>query len=316
MRSFGELVEQVGARKLLLAVGGVVGGAALLVGAIALTRPSTTTDTTPIVEPSEALASEPIPLNDDELTFDSGARPVSTDVRLKTPGVLTACVDSPFPPFLYSKQSDGEDLSGIDVDLITALATNNQLTPAFVETPFDGVFDALDAGTCDVIASSVAITDDRKRAFDFTEPYFTVRQSVLMRSVGADGTVGPAIRSLDELRGKNVVVQTATPATILLSKAGVKATEYRGRAEMIKALDAGTVDAIVADSSVNGFDAHESDGAFVVTALLGDSEHYGFVVAKDNPVLTSTLDASLARLRDRGLLRKVLERYLPASAIA
>ena len=72
---------------------------------------------------------------------------------------------------------------------------------------------------------------------------------------------------------------------------------------------------MVADAPINGFDAVKPGSGVAVSALLdGDEEKYAYVVAKSNPVLTDTLNKSLKRVRDRGLLRKVIVRYVGAVA--
>jgi polar amino acid transport system substrate-binding protein len=292
--------------------------AALVVGLSACTStPKRAPDaTSPVAEVSEAIVTEVEPEEELELTFDSAAQPVSTEVRLVTSGTLTACVDSPYAPFLYSKQSDGEDLSGIDVDVVTAIASNNKLTPVFVEVPFETIFDALKRGTCDVVASAVPATPLRKRTFDFSTPYFRMSQSLLVRS-GQLATFS----SLDALSGKFVGVQTATiGADRVRSEApntGVLIKEFAGRREMLSELKAGKIDAVLADSSINGFDAEESDGALVVSALLsGGEEDYSLVIDPTNPVLTETINRSLQRLTERGLLRKIAIRYVGSRALS
>jgi polar amino acid transport system substrate-binding protein len=271
--------------------------------------------TTPIAEVSAAVVTEVEPEEDLELTFDSAAQPVSTEVRLITKDTLTACVDSPYAPFLYSKQSDGEDLSGIDVDVVTAIASNNKLTPAFVEVPFETIFTALKDGRCDIVASAVPSTPLRKRAFDFSDPYFRSSQSVLVRT--AQFTTYPSLQSLN---GKYVGVQAATlGADRIRAEApntGVLIKEFPGRREMLAELKAGNIEAVLADSAINGYEAEESDGAFVVSALLtGGEEDYSLVVDPTNPVLTETINKSLQRLTERGLLRKILIRYIGSRAV-
>lgn len=264
-------------------------------------RPPTTTATVSLPEP---------PNEELELTFDSAAQPVSTEVRLVSPGLLTACVDSPFPPFAYSQQSDGEDLSGIDIDLITAIASNNKLGVAFVETAFDRIFDSLNNGTCDVVAAAVPVSDVHKRAYEFTNPYFQMSQSLLVR-VGDRAT----LNSIASLRGKKVGVQRATLGELrareLQSSSGFFTQQFSGRFELLAALRDASVDAIIGDVSANGFDAHESDGVLVVSARLrGGEENYAFVVSPTNPVLTKTMNDSLARLNERGLPRKIFARHI------
>jgi polar amino acid transport system substrate-binding protein len=269
-----------------------------------------------VAEGSVTPVTEFVPEEQLELTFDSAAQPVSTEVRLVTPNTLTACVASPFPPFAYSKQSDGEDLSGIDVDVVTAVASNNKLTPAFVETPFDGIFKALTERKCDVIASAVPITEARKRTYEFTVPYFRMAQSILVRSAQLT-----TYTSLETLRGKTVGTQRATAGMELLQRdtkqSGLLVKEFASRFEMLEALKNGEVDAVVGDSPLNGFDAEESNGSLAVAALLaGREEEYALVVDPTNPVLTKTLNSSLQRLTDRDLLRKIIVRYIGSRAMS
>ncbi len=47
--------------------------------------------------------------------------------------------------------------------------------------PFDGILGNLASGTCDVVASSVTITEEREQEVDFTEPYFDADQSLLVK---------------------------------------------------------------------------------------------------------------------------------------
>ena len=262
---------------------------------------------------TSALVAVTTTTEDPELAFDSLAESLSTDVRLLTPGTLTACIDSPFPPFEYSKQSDGEDLSGIDIDILSALAKNNKLAVAFVETPFENIFQALREGRCDVIASAVPVTPTRAKSFDFTRTYLTVRQSLLVRATDSRTYV-----SLDSLAGKTIGVQTGSVASARFRAhpaTGVTVLEFPGRFEMLAALRVSQLDALIADSPINGFEADQSDGALAVSAIFdGDEQRYAFVVAKNNPVLTSSLNASLAKLADRGLLRKTIVGYIGSTA--
>src|SRR3954471_20279629 len=72
-------------------------------------------------------------------------------------GKLTVCSDIPYAPFEYE---EGGDLKGIDVDLVKGIAEKVDLEAKFRDTDFDGIFASLAAGNCDVIASSVSITDE------------------------------------------------------------------------------------------------------------------------------------------------------------
>ena len=50
-----------------------------------------------------------------------------------------------------------------------------------IDSEFDGILGNLAAGTCDVVASSLTITEERQAEVDFTEPYFAADQSLLVK---------------------------------------------------------------------------------------------------------------------------------------
>jgi ABC-type amino acid transport substrate-binding protein len=127
--------------------------------------------------------------------------------------------------------------------------------------------------------------------------------------------------SVETLRGKTVGAQRATIGMAQLQrdskKFGVVVKEFAGRFEMLESLKKSEIEAIIGDSPVNGFDSEESNGSFVVSALLaGGEEDYALVVDPTNPILTKTLNSSLQRLADRDLLRKIVVRYIGSRAMS
>ena len=48
----------------------------------------------------------------------------------------------------------------------------------FVNTPWEGIFNALAQGDRDMVVSAVTITDERKQTMDFSTPYFDARQLI------------------------------------------------------------------------------------------------------------------------------------------
>ena len=83
-------------------------------------------------------------------------------VKTAKNGKLVVCSDIPYAPFEYYTNGADGDVTGIDVDILNGIAKEVGLTTDYIKTPFDGIFAALAAGSCDMIASSVSITPDRK----------------------------------------------------------------------------------------------------------------------------------------------------------
>ena len=88
---------------------------------------------------------------------------------LKESGVLKVGTEGTYSPFSFH-DADG-DLTGYDVEVITAVADELGLEVEFSETTWDSIFAGLEAERYDVIANQVTVNDERRAKYDFTEPY-------------------------------------------------------------------------------------------------------------------------------------------------
>ncbi len=236
------------------------------------------------------------------------------EIKLISVGKVTVCSDIPYAPFEYYENGADGDVIGIDAELVNAITADNGLTADFIKTPFDGIFAALSAGSCDIIASSVSITEERKAANDFTDPYFTIQQTILVNSADA-----ATLNDTPALKGKKVGAQAGTTGADFAkaegAKNGFEVTEFQGADEMIAAIKAGQVDAVIQDSPINGYAATQSNGELVVSKIFaGAGEAYGFVVPKSNPALRDAMNASLTELQDSGKYKEIISKYLGAAA--
>ena len=234
-------------------------------------------------------------------------------VKTATAGKLVVCSDIPYAPFEYYTNGADGAVTGIDVDILNGIAGTIGLTTEYIKTPFDGIFAALKSGSCDMIASSVSITPERKQANDFTNGYFKIQQTILVRSADA------ALNDLPALKGKTVGAQAGTTgstfATAGASANGYTVKDFQGADDLVTALKAGQVDAVIQDSPINGYAATKSSGELVVSKIFdGEGEEYGFVVPKDNPGLTAALNTGLDTIRADGSYKAILTKYLGAAA--
>jgi len=224
-------------------------------------------------------------------------------------GVLTVCSDVPYPPFEFV---DPEGLeTGFDLDLLTEVAQRNDLQLVVVDRPFPDIFDDLDAGLCDVVASAVTITAERERAADFTDPYFDADQSLLVRAV--DQARFPTLASL---AGARVGVQAETTGAAYAAEhapVGAEVVPLADAEAMFAALEDGDVAALLQDFPVNAFRATQ-DSALVVTETFPTGEQYGFAVRTGADAVRSMLDDTLDDMRSDGTYEEILAEYFGDSA--
>ena len=246
--------------------------------------------------------------DDDEEEAESGTGSASAVAEVDTieSGVLTVCSDVPYAPFEYEDESG--EIIGVDIDLMRAIGEKLGLELEVKDTDFDGIFAALAAEQCDVIASSVSITDERKENNEFTQGYFEIQQSVLVRKGEAE-----TYKALADLAGKTIGVQSETTGEAYAQENkpdGAKITSFTGADEMFTALKAGQVDAVLQDFPINAYHAETSGDTEVAFKLDSEPEEYGFVIKKGNTELRDALDEALTALRDDGTYDEVLEKHL------
>lgn len=83
-----------------------------------------------------------------------------------------------FAPFEYF---EGTTIKGVDVDIMNKVGDKLGKKIEFVNTEFSAIIDNVKAGeVCDAGAAGITITDERKEKVDFSIPYYTSVQYVIM----------------------------------------------------------------------------------------------------------------------------------------
>lgn len=219
-------------------------------------------------------------------------------------GTLTVCSDVPYPPFEDFDTSSPSGFTGFDMDLVADIAKGLGVKLSVQDSSFDALQSgqALNAGQCDLVASAMTITDERKKALDFSDGYYDSEQSLLVPS-------GSDIAAIGDLAGKKVGVQQGTTGKTYTQENAPDAeiVTFPSDAEMFQAIKAGQVDALLQDLPVN-LD-HTKGGDFDVVEKYSTDESYGFAVKKGNTPLVTAVDAQLTALRADGTYDKVYNSY-------
>lgn len=227
-------------------------------------------------------------------------------------GTLTVCSDVPYAPFEDFDEDSESGFTGFDVDLVDAIAKDLDLKLAIRDSDFTPLQGGLlfNSGQCDLGASAMTITDERKEKLLFSDGYYTSKQSLL---VPADSD----ITSIADLAGKKVGVQRGTTGEAYTKDNAPDADriQYADDGKLYLALKAGQIDAILQDLPVNI--EHERDakepGRFKVVETYDTEEIYGFGAKLDNTELIDAVNDALKKLRDSGEYQTIYDTYFGVS---
>ena len=233
-----------------------------------------------------------------------GGGTTKSGVQLVSSGKLTVCSDVPFPPFEDFDKSSPTGFKGFDIDVVTQIAKGMKLGLVVKDSAFDPLQSglALNSGQCDMGASAMTITDERKKRLGFSDPYYDSEQSLLVPA-------GSDIKSIDDLAGKKVGVQQGTTGKSYAEKnaTGANIVTFPSDAEEYQAIKAGQVDALLQDLPVNL--NHAQAGGFEIVQTYSTNEQYGLAMKKGNTKLVSDVDAQLKKMRNDGTYDQIYNKY-------
>ncbi len=238
---------------------------------------------------------------------DDGGEAAEGELDLVTAGTLTVCSEVPYEPFEFEDPDSPVGYSGFDIDLVVAVAETAGLEVEIVNTGFEGLTSGatMAAGTCDMAASAMTITDERAESIDFSDPYYASIQSLLVPD-------GSEIASIDDLvAGLTVGVQSGTTGEEYAQDnvPGAELRSFEGGGDLFTALEAGQIDAILQDEPVNDAYAREHGGVEVIETFDTD-ENYGFAFEQDRPDdLVQVVNDGLAEVRDSGRYDELFDQY-------
>ncbi len=219
---------------------------------------------------------------------------------------IVIATDATWAPMEFVNEK--KQIVGFDIDLLNAAAKEGNFEVEFVNTAWDGIFAGLAAGKYDAVCSSVTITDDRKKAMDFSIPYVNAGQVLVVKK---------ELKGLDKLSqfsGKKVGAQIGTTGALEISKtAGVIGKTYDEIGMAFEDLVNGRIDAVVCDSPVAAQYALQNAKYKAKLKIVGvpfTKEEYGVAVKKGNTAVLDLINDGLKKVQKKGIDKKIEKKWL------
>ncbi len=219
---------------------------------------------------------------------------------IKKSGTLAVATEGAFPPFNFFKDNK---LTGFEVDVAEELAKKLGVKIQWVPLAFDVQIAALAQDRFDFAIASFAITDERAKAVDFTEPHYCSGGQIVSK------TGGP--KTAAELKGKTVAVQIGTTYADAVKKVSdIKQVKtFPKDTDAQQNLLSNRVDAWVTDK-FQAFEVITKNPKLKLQA--GDllyTEKIAMIVKKDNQSLRAALNKALAASMADGTYKTISEKY-------
>jgi len=209
----------------------------------------------------------------------------------------------------YSYVDDDGSVAGFDVEMAQAVCDYYGWEYEAVPFNWDAKDAELNAGSCDCIWSGFTI-NGREDDYLWSKPYSDNTQMIMVKK-------DSGIKTLADLEGKKVGVQTATSAYDLLNdEDGQKALMdtfaklevYETYTIAINDLEAGAVEALAIDVTRANEAIAKNDQFVCLEEALG-SEQYAIGFRKDDTELCDQVNEALDALAKDGTVAKIAKNY-------
>ena len=243
---------------------------------------------------------------------------VPTD-ELSFAGKLLTCIDIPYPPQEFFDANGNP--TGADPDLANEIAKRLGLTPEIVNSFFDTINEALNAGKCDIVISAQNINAERLKAVDMI-PYFQAGQAFVVAKGNPAG-----IKAEMDLCGKKVAAEQGTTEVdyvngtsdfkgkglsercVAAGKAAVTMTQFSKDTDALLALSAGQVDAYFADSPTAGYYTVQHPEQFELSGVSVEVVPEGISIPFAKKGLSAAVMAALKSMMEDGTYASILDKY-------
>lgn len=239
------------------------------------------------------------------LVISAGFSGQATAADTKAVKTITVATDATWPPMEMVDAK--KNIVGFDIDYLNAVAKEAGFKVVYKNTAWDGIFAGVGAGKYDAIISSVTITPERQKEYDFSDPYTSVGQ-ILVTPKAFKG------KGLADMKGKKVGAQIGTTGAMEIKKIdGVELKTYDEVGLAFADMAAGRIEGVVCDNpTAANFALQNKDykAKFKIVGKPLTSENYGIVVKKGNKELVDLFNKGIKAVKAKGLDKKFEAKWL------
>ncbi|MDW7744996.1 transporter substrate-binding domain-containing protein [Halomonas sp. 1390] len=211
-----------------------------------------------------------------------------------------------YPPFSYVDTSG--NVVGFDVDIAEALAEKMGVEVNIQTSPWNGIVAALAGGRFDACICSMSATEERRKAVDFTDPYYRSGLSIWVQEETDD------VSSIADFEGKRVgstLGETGNQWATEQADGRWRNQTFQGLPDMLNALTTGRIDVMVADD-IPVYVALNEDDIAIKQVDVGDLPRFPAAIAvqKGSPKLKEALNEALAEIKADGTYQEIVDKWI------
>lgn len=222
-------------------------------------------------------------------------------VKTVVEGKLTIATSADFAPYeFHILDENGKDkIVGFDISIAQAVADDLGLELDIKDMSFDAILMEINSGKVDMGVAGFSPDEERKKAVDFSDVYYTGGQSMMIKK--ADAEKFKALTDLNKAEF-SVGAQTGSIQEKLV-KANTPDAKYVGLQavpNIIMELSAGKINACFMETVVAESYMKTNPDLMILCPVPYDAEGSAIALKKGNTALAEAANATIAKLKADG----------------
>ncbi|MBR0415074.1 MAG: basic amino acid ABC transporter substrate-binding protein [Clostridia bacterium] len=216
---------------------------------------------------------------------------------------LVMATNAEFPPYEFH---EGDKIVGIDAEIAQAIADKLGMELKIEDVQFDSIIPGVQAKKYDMGMAGMTVTKERQESVNFSTSYAKGVQVVIIKE-------NSDIKSIDDLKGKKIGVQTSTTGDIYATDdfGEENITKFDNGAMATQALVAGKVDCVIIDNEPAKNYVAANEGLKILETSYVE-EDYAICFNKENTELMDKVNKALEELIADGTVKTIVDKYIKA----
>ncbi len=217
-------------------------------------------------------------------------------------GIINIAMEGTWSPWTYHDENN--NLVGFDTEIGEEIGKRLGVTVNFVEGEWDGLLAGLSVGRYDVMINGIDITEERKKSYDFSNPYAYMRTAII---VNKDNDY---IKSFDDLKGYKTANTISSTYAQVAEKFGAEVIAVDDLTQTFELLEQNRVDATLnAEVTYYDYVKTQNDEKIKIAALSDEANLVGIAVKRGNKKMVDAINEILNEMKSDGTLKDLSLKY-------
>lgn len=224
--------------------------------------------------------------------------------KVEESNVIYVGTNAEYKPYEYLENGE---IVGFDIDLMEEVGKSLGYEIEWTNMSFDGLLPALQSGKIDMIIAGMTPTEERKKAVDFTDIYYSSGQAVLVNK-----ETGKGIATYDDLKGKVVGVQMGSMQEKIAGDLGASEIKrYNSFTGAVLDLNEDKLDYVIVGGAVaeNYLATNPKIAQAMMIDMEGSADGSAIALKKGSSEMVAKLNSAITEIKSSGKYDELIVKY-------